>query len=577
MTRRITPVPAVSCALATLVVVYLPPGYQSRFVALAAMLAATLLMALSMVVAPRVSPRWLRVFAPVALGVCLGVAAHGRVEALAGRCSPGFAEYGLLRVLACEGRLVADERTTTRGLRALELELTAVLGPDGARVTASGKLSVYARAERGVTATPVLRGQVVRVELAKALLPPRTGQGAWPDLLAPRSAFVDATDVQAIASPSRLEAVRARVRAAMLTGLSRAGGEAGPLLEALVVGVRDDLDPALAEGFRAAGCAHILALSGQHVGILASFASLLLGFVLGPFRARAAAAVLAGVYLYVVGPSPSVARAVGMFWVASVAVALDRPQPTLAVLATVALAAVALDPASLHSLSFKLSYLAVAGIAVYSRSFDFALRRWVPPLVSPVVAMGFAALAATAPLTIFIFGVLNPFSPLTSAVAGVLVTALMWSGIVGSVLVSLAPFTAELTALVCQVPHGALGFVIDRAARLPSLTVGCGMGADDMATRVALAVVVALGAALVYALPYASRLARTLERTRTRSLRLPLGTISPPRKPWPRDAQKVRAKLPGKRQREAARRRPVRNGSRRQGVGNRARHRSDDA
>src|SRR5207302_11217721 len=48
-------------------------------------------------------------------------------------------------------------------------------------------------------------------------------------------------------------------------------GHRAPLVEALVTGRRTELDPAVRERFAAAGLAHLLAISGLHVGFFAAW------------------------------------------------------------------------------------------------------------------------------------------------------------------------------------------------------------------------------------------------------------------------------------------------------------------
>lgn len=563
--------------------VYLPPGASSRLMAI--ILSAAFAVAAVAVVfhghsirhrhsaACRRAPS---ILSAAALGLCFGCMAHARVEAFSWRSSLGFLP-GRWRIAAIEGTPVSDPRLTANGLVGYEIELSAVRSSDGVRVTAAGRLAVYARrtGKRGTggNAFEPLRGQLVLVALRGELLPPRKGGGAWPDALAPRTVFVDADDISPLGPPQALESARVAARRSVLGALSGAAGRAGPLLEALVVGVRDDLDAELAEDFRKAGCSHILALSGQHVGILAAFVSLLLAFAVGPYRARALACVLAGLYLYVVGPLPSVARAVTMFWISSAARAADRPQQPLAVLSIAFAVALALQPQGAHALSFKLSYLAVAGIAVYGPVYEFGLRRWLPPPLSGAVATGLAALAATAGLSIAVFGRLNPFSPLSSAVAGILVTALMWSGIAGAAIAAALPFAAPVTAFITSLPYDALALVMAIAARLPSMETDSG--------RVGMGLVVALGAAFVYAVPHVafiagSRRAGSRHGSPAGQLRFPHRALRHARWPWPGHAEKIRPELPHQRQLASPHRRPFRCRAGHEGVGDRAGRGIDD-
>ncbi|HUW71131.1 MAG TPA: ComEC/Rec2 family competence protein [bacterium] len=574
--------PAIPFAIGAAVAVYLKPGATSRIIALsacAALLAAACycgthssstrsssdISRSDHAMGRNVRLRAGFLFA-LSLGLLLGTSAHARVDTWAGRASPGLVIT--TGVLACDGMITADPRRTASGMTAVGIELLAARGRDGARVTASGPLLVYVRG--GGPAT-LIRGQIVSVGLRKPATPARGGAGAWPDALAVPAAFVDGGDVAILAPASALERMRWSIRSALLASLNRAGGVAGPLLEALIVGVRDDLDGSIADDFRKAGCAHILALSGQHIGILATLVAVLLGFLVGPFRARAAACVLAGAYLCIVGASPAVARAVIMFWIGSAALLLDRPHAPLAVLALAFTAAVILFPQSVHALSFKLSYLAVAGIALFAPSYEFRLRRWLPPPISGAVAMGLAALAATAPLSIIAFGYLNPFSPLSSALAGPLVSALMYCGLAGVTLVAAIPAAAPLAAWLCSVPYELLTGTIRLGAAMPAVAVATGG-----APATALASVVALGATFVYAWPHVAQRPQSRHRTAAGQLRLADRSVRPAGAAGPGHAQEVRPELPCERTGQTSHRRAARGGARRPRVGNWPGNRLDD-
>lgn len=134
------------------------------------------------------------------------------------------------------------------------------------------------------------------------------------------------------------------------------------LIEAMTLGVRGDLGE-LRSIFAAAGLAHVLALSGLHVGVLVAA----LGRAAAPLGRRRypllAAATVA--YVWLVGASPSIMRAAVMVLagLAGLAAGYGRLQawPALALAALVTLLAA---PAQLLDPSFQLSYLAVGGMLV---------------------------------------------------------------------------------------------------------------------------------------------------------------------------------------------------------------------
>jgi competence protein ComEC len=504
-----TTAPPVPCALAMSVVVFLPSGGSFR-------LAATALAAGLLLLAWRTrrlgstcskgnwgnkagrcnkaSKGCFRLYLALAAGLALGALSHFRADAAASAGGGGFLQtigQGSPRftLVAIEGRVVSDARRASGGLSAgsnlsyAELAILGIHGADQAWVGATGRLTVFVR---GACAPP--RGSTVLVRCR----PPAD--------LRPVSrarVFVDKADVTLLKPASRADSLRLGMRVGLLSALGKAGGEAGPLLEALFLGVRDELDTSLVSAFRDAGCAHILALSGQHVAVLAGLTAVLLGPLLGKGRAKPGACILAALYLALVGPMPSVTRSIFMFWTAAALAAADRPQQSGTILAIVFISAALIEPPSVRSLSFQLSYLAVAGIAAFSPGLDFFIRRWIPPALSGVLAVGLASLAATAPLSILVFGRLNPFSPLVSALAGLLVACLMWMGVFLAPVVAILPVTQPVVSLLFLLPFRLLSWLMTVAASLPAFEFAQGP------SRLAASVAVALACALVYAWPHA--------------------------------------------------------------------------
>ncbi|TFG81912.1 MAG: ComEC/Rec2 family competence protein [Spirochaetales bacterium] len=544
--------PMVILAFGAAAVEYTPAGPISRLLACSVsviLLVACVCMAISG--HGRDRARWrpvIRMAACLALGLGAGCVANLRTEESLGQPAGGLGQEAPYSPNALEGRLSGDGRLGATGWRSHEVELAAVLCDDDGKVGASGKVRVFVR---GGAALP--RGTSIRLRLSSGF---RYGLPV----------FATEADLEIIAEAPRFERFRFGIREKALDSLARAGDRAGPLLEALVMGVRDDVDQGLTADFRNAGCAHILALSGQHVGILAALVAMALGPILGPFRAKACSCILLVFYLVVVGPAPSVVRAALMFWVAALARAMDRPQDSLNVLAIAFLLALAIDPASSRTISFQLSYLAVLGIAIYGKAYEFLLRRWFPPALSGAAATGWAALSVAAPLGLLIFGRLNLLAPLVAMVAAPLVGSLMWLGLGGSLAVSALPGLSGITGFLCALPYDWLARLMALAAAGPAIDAAAG-------NRLLPAAVVALLGALVYAWPYASYF---IERRRSPGycpppggLQFPQGTGRVTGTPGLRHAQALWPELPGGRVRPPAHTGPPGSGIRSQGLGNR--------
>ena len=226
-----------------------------------------------------------------------------------------------------------------------------------------------------------------------------------------RQAFATGPAVRA-AAPSPLAPLeRARERFAAAAAAALPPREAG-LVVAIASGERSGLDPATVASFARSGLAHILAVSGLHLVVVALGLERLLRAALVRIDAvavrvdprKAAAAVLlpaAAVYTLATGAGVPVLRAGLAIGVAAAGTLLDREAPAANVLALAALALLAGEPASALDPSFQLTFAAVGGLVLWAGPLRAAIpvRRtshgWRAWLVEPLLAGACATLAAS--------------------------------------------------------------------------------------------------------------------------------------------------------------------------------------
>ena len=269
---------------------------------------------------------------------------------------------------------------------------------------------------------------------------------------------------------------RERLRRGVVAGLEeRAAG----LMQAMTLGLREDLGD-LRETFAASGLAHILALSGLHVGILMAA----LGFLLRPLgRARYPLMIVLVIsFVALVGASPSVLRA-GMM-VAAVLLSLWLGGGRLELGAALGLAAsitLLWQPAYLFDLSFQLSYLAVLGILLLTGPLTKRIlgeRAEILPLWHPSkflvgsVVVSMSAQALSLPLVVSTFGGAPLFSPVVNVIAVPLASLLVPLGFLAAVLGLVWPPLAGLINHLTGFLAGALIALADAAQALPSLYWG---------------------------------------------------------------------------------------------------------
>ncbi len=171
------------------------------------------------------------------------------------------------------------------------------------------------------------------------------------------------------------------------------------IAEAMLLGWRDDTDMQTTRQFREAGIAHLLCVSGLHVGIVALLAGSLLSF-LGRRRWQRAvkgAVQTLAVWLFVclTGLSPSALRAGVMFTLLIAGDALAQRPNSANNLATSAVLLLCLRPMLLFDVGFQLSYAAVAGIIIgYKPIYQLITT---PPLSENWMAAGRGAVATDMP------------------------------------------------------------------------------------------------------------------------------------------------------------------------------------
>jgi competence protein ComEC len=223
------------------------------------------------------------------------------------------------------------------------------------------------------------------------------------------------------------DAVSARVR--------RLYGARAPLVEAVVLGRRSGIDPELRATFANSGLAHLLAISGLHVGVLSGWILMLARLLVGKRSAWWWSSTAVWCYVALLGfPAPAT-RAAAFVSIVGLAKARQRHPPPSAVLAVALLLVLAIDPRAATSVGAWLSAAAVWG----TRAGADSLPRF------RLLGASLGATLATAPITAWVFGAVAPIGVLANLLAvplaGIAVPGLFLSLIVGD-------FVAAGTGLV---------------------------------------------------------------------------------------------------------------------------------
>lgn len=259
------------------------------------------------------------------------------------------------------------------------------------------------------------------------------------------------------ASENTLSNILDKARAATTNAIidSGAGSDASAFLTAVIVGDDSYLQPDTDEAFRTSGLAHLLALSGLHVGIIIMFITVCLSWMRPSrygyriFYILIIAASFA--YAAFAGMTPSVVRAACMVAVLCVSAIFQRRANVYNSLCVAIFLWLVINPLWLFAPGFQMSVCAVLGITIALRAVNaYRIRRtWVKKALR-IVIVPMAAMAATAIPAMAYFHTFPLYFLPANILASIAIAPMMFCG----VLLAIATMTG--------IGHGALAYACDR-------------------------------------------------------------------------------------------------------------------
>jgi competence protein ComEC len=279
-----------------------------------------------------------------------------------------------------------------------------------------------------------------------------------------RARFAVATGRRRGGLSGAVDAIRRRAEAGVSAGLSP---PLAALARGMVLGADEDISERTNEDFKRSGLAHLLAVSGQNVTLLAVLASPLLG-ALGLGRRGRLVGVLALIAIYVplTGAGPSIVRAGAMGAAGTVAALAGRPASRWYSLLLASAATLALDPRAWQDVGWQLSFAAVAGIFLLVPWLMRALSSLPEPLAAGT-AVTIAATVATAPLMSLHFGRVSLVSLPANVAALPAIAPVMWIGMLASAAAQVSVVPAQLLNVLDGYLLGYVSSIARWSARMP--------------------------------------------------------------------------------------------------------------
>ena len=204
----------------------------------------------------------------------------------------------------------------------------------------------------------------------------------------------------------------AKARTHIITQLRKAsfGKDELSIIQALLLGQRNDISEETYTDYKNAGAVHILAVSGLHIGILL----VLLQFLLQPIERLPKGKTLKLVFIVILlwgfallsGLSASVVRAVTMFSFVAYSMYLNRPKNTFNILAlSMFFILLVINPNLLFQVGFQMSYAAVLAIVWL---YPLLQKLWFPKnkivrKIWQLLSVSVAAQLGVLPISLFYF------------------------------------------------------------------------------------------------------------------------------------------------------------------------------
>jgi len=163
------------------------------------------------------------------------------------------------------------------------------------------------------------------------------------------------------------------------------------LLMGILLGNDRGLPDTLNDAYQVTGTAHIIAISGFNVALLAGLATSLLSRALGKRRGTTWAIILLTFYCILVGAEAAVVRATIMGCLAMMGALLGRRNNGLNTLGLTVLGMCLVNPNLPWDIGFQLSFMATLGLVLYAQPFETWLmeqlaRRFKPELIERLAA-----------------------------------------------------------------------------------------------------------------------------------------------------------------------------------------------
>jgi competence protein ComEC len=255
------------------------------------------------------------------------------------------------------------------------------------------------------------------------------------------------------------------------------------LAQGITLGIRDNIPEPVRDNFSRTGTAHLLAISGLHLSILAG---ILVSIGTRLFGRRHylyvwLALVIIWLYALITGMHPPVVRAAIMVSLFLIAELLGRQRSAIVALTVAAAVMVGINPQILWTASFQMSFMAMVGLIFVAPPLQSLGRKviksklgeegpsvTVANMISDAASISLGAIIGVGPLIAYYFGIISLVGPPATFLALPALPAIIVAGALAGGWGFIALAVAQFFGWLAWLPLSYLLLVVNAFAAIPS-------------------------------------------------------------------------------------------------------------
>ncbi len=255
------------------------------------------------------------------------------------------------------------------------------------------------------------------------------------------------------------------------------------LAQGITLGIRGNIPTSVRDNFSHTGTAHLLAISGLHLSILAGILVSTVIWLFGKRHYLYVWLAMGAIWLYalITGMHPPVVRAAIMVSLFLIAELLGRQRSAITGLVLAAAIMVGLSPQILWTASFQMSFMAMVGLIFVAPHFQALGRKvirarlgekgpavTIANIISDAASVGLGAIIGVGPLVAYYFGIISFVGPLATFLALPALPAIIIISALAGGLGFIALPVAQFFGWLAWLPLSYLLVVVNALAAIPA-------------------------------------------------------------------------------------------------------------